>query len=225
MIQILRDGYNNETLFYIVALLLAILCSISIHEFAHSYVALKMGDDTAKKMGRYTLNPIAHLDIFGTISFVLFGFGWAKPVPINPLKFNHYRKGIFLTSVAGIVANVFLSFFCAGFYVLFFKLSPYITSDFGNFVFIFFKIFFKLMFSLNLGLAIFNLLPIFPLDGFNIIYSLTKGGNKFLRFMQQYGSIILLVLFLTSYFDIGISYIAKYIGMPFINFWDYVLVI
>ena len=225
MIRILRDGFNSETLFYIAALLIAILCSISIHEFAHSYVAYKMGDDTAKKMGRYTLNPIAHLDIFGTLSFVLFGFGWAKPVPINPLKFKHYRKGIFLTSVAGIVANIFLAFFCAGFYVLVFKLSPYITTGFGNFVFTFLKIFFNLMFSLNLGLAIFNLLPIFPLDGFNIIYSLSKGRNKFLEFMQRYGSIILLVLFFTSYFDIGISYVANLIGTPFINFWDFVLVI
>ena len=225
MIYILRNGYNNETLFYIVALIIAILASISIHEFAHAYVAFKNGDDTAKRMGRYTLNPIAHLDIFGSISFLLFGFGWAKPVPINPLRFKYYRKGIFLTSIAGIISNIFTAFFCAGFYILFLKISPYATSDFANFIVTFLTIFFKLMFSLNLGLAIFNLLPIFPLDGFNIIYSLSKSENKFLLFMQKYGSFILLALFLTNYFDIGISYLANLIGTPFVNFWDYVLVI
>ena len=92
MIRILQKGFTNETIFYIVAFLLAIMFSISIHEFAHAFVAQKNGDDTAKRMGRLSLNPLAHLDLFGAIAFLLFGFGWAKPVPINPLKFKSYRK-------------------------------------------------------------------------------------------------------------------------------------
>lgn len=225
VIRIIRDGFTNETLFFIVAFLLAILFSISVHEFAHAYVANKMGDDTAKRLGRYSINPLAHLDLFGTISFVLFGFGWAKPVPINPTNFKQYRKGIFLTSVAGIVTNIFVAFLSAGFYVLILKLGVNSESEFVNFLITFLKYLFNELFVLNLGLAVFNLIPIYPLDGFNMVFSLTKGENKFFQFMARYGSIILLVLFITSVFDIALSYVVNLIGVPMINFWDYVLVI
>ncbi len=223
MIRILRNGFTDETIFYIVAFLLAIMISISVHEFAHAYVAYRNGDDTAKLRGRLSLNPLAHLDIFGTISFLLFGFGWARPVPINPLHFKEYRKGIFLTSIAGIVANIFLAFFSAGIYVLFFKLEAYATNQIANFAVTFLKILFSELFTINLGLAIFNLIPIYPLDGFNIIYSLSKRANKFLSFMMKYGSFILLALFITSVFDIALSYLMNLIGVPMVNFWEYVL--
>lgn len=225
MIRILREGFSSETLFFVTAFLLAILFSISIHEFAHAFVANKMGDDTAKRLGRYTVNPIAHLDPFGTLSFVLFGFGWAKPVPINPLKFKEYKKGIFLTSVAGIVANIFVAFFTAGLYVLILKVGATTGSEFLNFVVIFLTYLFKELFILNLGLAVFNLIPIFPLDGFNIIYSLSKRENKFLRFMMKYGAFILLAFFITSFFDIALNYVVNLIGVPMIDFWEFFLVI
>ena len=225
MINILRNGFDDETIFYVITFMLAILVSITLHEFAHAFVASKMGDDTAKRMGRYSLNPLNHLDLFGSLAFLLFGFGWAKPVPINPLKFKEYNKGIFLTSIAGIVANIFLAFFSAGAYVLVFKLEPNIQSEFAGFVVTFFKYLFNELLVLNIGLAVFNLLPIFPLDGFNLIFSLSKGQNKFLTFMQRYGSIILIVLFLTSFFDIALSYVVNFIATPFINFWDFFLVI
>ena len=171
MINFLRNGFTNETILVIVCFLFAIMASLSIHEFAHAFFANKMGDDTAKRLGRYTLNPISHLDLIGTISFVLFGFGWAKPVPINPARFKEYRKGLFLTSIAGIVANVFLAFFSCGAYILFLKLSVLATTEFTSFIFTFLIVLFEELIYINLGLAIFNLIPVYPLDGFNIIAS------------------------------------------------------
>ena len=222
MISILQNGFTNETIIVIVCLFLAILVSISSHEFAHGYVAYHMGDDTAKRLGRLTFNPLAHLDLFGTISFVLFGFGWAKPVPINPLNFKEYRKGLFLTSIAGIVTNIFLAFFASGAYVLMLKLNEVVSIEFWNFVTTFLVIFFEELAVINLGLAIFNLLPIYPLDGYNIIFSLTKNGNKFQRFMMKYGSIILLLIFLTGAFNLALTFILEKILYPFIAFWGFV---
>lgn len=223
MIRILRQGITSETIFYLIAFIFAILISISIHEFAHAFVANKNGDDTAKLLGRYTINPIAHLDLFGAISFLLFGFGWAKPVPINPLKFKSYKKGIFLTSIAGIVANIFLSFFAFGAYVLISILGSGVTVGFLGFVVSFLSIFFSQLAIINLGLAIFNLIPIYPLDGFNIIYSLSKRENGFLKFMAKYGSIILLVIFLTGFFDVALMYLVNLIEIPFLDFWIFFL--
>ena len=222
MINFLRNGFTNETLLVIICFLFSILISLSFHEFAHAYVANNIGDDTAKRLGRLTLNPLAHLDLLGTISFVLFGFGWAKPVPINPLNFKEYRKGLFLTSIAGIVANVFLAFFASGAYVLMLKLNALASTEFLAFVTTFLVIFFEEMIYINLGLAVFNLLPIFPLDGFNIISSLTRSGNGFQKFMMKYGSIILLVMFLTGFFDIALTFIVEKIMYPFVAFWGFV---
>ena len=222
MISFLRNGFTNETLLIIVCFLFSILISLSFHEYAHAYVANKMGDDTAKHLNRLTLNPLAHLDIIGTISFVLFGFGWAKPVPINPLNFKNYRKGLFLTSIAGIVTNIFLAFFASGGYVLMLKLSAFANTEFFSFVTTFLIIFFEELIYINLGLAVFNLIPIFPLDGYNIIASFTRHGNGFQRFMMKYGSIILLVLFLTGFFDVALTYVVEKILNPFVAFWGFV---
>ena len=229
IINILKGGIGNETIMVLIAFLLAILISISIHEFSHGYVANNMGDDTAKKMGRLTLNPLAHLDTFGTLAFLIFGFGWAKPVPINPTKFKEYRKGIFLTSIAGIVSNVFLAFFSSGAYILMLKLASIADGQFLVFLTTFFKYFFYQLIYINLGLALFNLIPIAPLDGFNMIFSLTKEGNKVVEFLKRYGSYILigLLLFMTLIepllpFLNGTSmlfYIANFIAEPMQMFW------
>ena len=231
IISLLRNGIDSETIISVIAFLLAVLVCVSGHEFAHAYVAKKMGDDTAQKMGRYTLNPLAHLDLFGTLAFFVFGFGWAKPVPVNPVKFKEYRKGIFLTSIAGIVANIFMAFFASGFYVLFYRLSLIETNQFISFIISFFKIIFAYLTIINLQLAIFNLIPIAPLDGFNMVYSLTKEGNRVVKFLFKYGSFILIgLLIFVSVIEpylpfLGggtlMQYLANFIAMPMQNFWYY----
>ena len=229
IIDMLKGGINDETIMLVIAFLFAILISISVHEFAHGYVAHKLGDDTAKRLGRLTLNPVAHLDIFGTIAFLVFGFGWAKPVPINPVKFKEYRKGIFLTSVAGIVANVFLAFFSAGAYVLSLRLVAIASGQVWVFATKFLYLFFYELMYINLGLALFNFLPIAPLDGFNIIFSLTKEGNRVVEFLKRYGSYILIGLLLFMSFiepmltflngSSLLFYVANLIAEPMQMFW------
>ena len=231
IINLLRNGINDQTIIAVIAFLIAVAISISVHEFAHAYIANKNGDDTAKLMGRYTLNPLAHLDLFGTIAFFVFGFGWAKPVPINPLKFKEYKKGIFLTSSAGIIANIFLAFLGAGLLVLFNQIFASASSQIGEFLLNFSNIFFSYVIFINLQLAIFNLIPIFPLDGFNILSSLTSGTNRVVIFLRRYGAIILLatLLFLSiiepylSFLNGGsiIYYLANLIAVPMINFWQF----
>ena len=222
MIDVLRGGITVDSLIYILAFIVAIVFSISAHEFSHAYVAYKQGDMSAKSLGRLTLNPIAHFDIFGFLSLLIFGFGWAKPVPINPLKFKEYRKGIFLTSIAGIVANIFIAFFSAGVYVLLGHIVVEVGTA-GYYILNFFVQLFYILTIININLAVFNLLPIAPLDGFNLICSLSKTKNKFIVFMERYGSILLLVLVLTSAVSYILGYATNFIATPFIDFWKWVI--
>ena len=87
-----------------------IFIAITVHEYAHGYAALKMGDPTAKLSGRLSMNPLAHMDIVGALSMLIFGFGWAKPVPINPNNFKNHKKGTVIVSLAGPISNLFLAF-------------------------------------------------------------------------------------------------------------------
>lgn len=223
MIEVLQNGINADTIIFIFAFLLAIMLSITIHEYAHGYVAYKQGDDTAKLSGRLTLNPIKHIDALGFLSLIIFGFGWAKPVPINPLKFKEYKKGILLTSVAGIVANIFLSFFSCGLYVLFFKLNLQISAGFWGVVINFAKVFFSLMTTINIALAIFNLIPIAPLDGFKLLCGFSKTRNKTLEFIERYGSFLLIGVLILLNITNALGYIQMFILEPFINFWEWVI--
>ena len=100
-----------ERIITYLSVFIAILVILPFHEFAHAFVAVKCGDNTPKNYGRYTLNPLAHFDRVGLICFLFAGFGWAKPVPINPNNFKKYKKGCFLVSIAGVVFNYILSFF------------------------------------------------------------------------------------------------------------------
>jgi Zn-dependent protease len=141
-------------------LLLAIplLYSIIIHELAHGWVAYRMGDPTAKDAGRLTLNPIKHLDPIGTAMLFIFGFGWAKPVPVNFNHFHNTRLGLILVSSAGIVANMIFAFFAVLFLHL---LSPSPEGSIGLFLYY--------LAQINIMLASFNLIPIPPLDGSKIL--------------------------------------------------------
>ena len=189
----------------IVAVLLVF--SIILHELAHGYVALKCGDSTALYSGRLTLNPMAHFDIFGFLMLITVGFGFARPVPINPSNFRNYKKGYFLVSIAGVTVNIILAFLLLGIsYGILFLLSKFEQSA----LFEFFRIMLLATYYtafFNLSLCFFNLLPIFPLDGFRVAETLTKYTNPVIRFLRNYGSMIMLALF-------GIHLICDMFGLP-----------
>ncbi len=195
------------------------LFSISFHEFAHGFVANAIGDDTAKISGRLTINPFAHLDLFGAIFFLIAGFGFAKPVPINPARFSKVsvKTGIFLVSLAGPLANLFLAtifWFPFRFAKDFFQ-----TESFSSPYYLAMQISYYLA-LINISLASFNLLPIPPLDGSKILESLTM--NKLYNFwweLEKKGSSLLLILIFVSYATNGvlnpIGWFVDIVSIPF----------
>jgi Zn-dependent protease len=144
---------------------LVLLTALPIHEFAHAFVASKLGDNTAKNQGRLTINPLTHLDMIGSAAIMIFGFGWAKPVPINPYNFKNPKFGMAISSLAGPVSNLILALLS----LIFYKISIILLTNgvLGeNFVFLIQL--FSIATIINISLAIFNLLPIPPLDGSRI---------------------------------------------------------
>ena len=189
-----------------VLLLIAFLSSatlaICLHEYAHGYAAYKLGDPTAKDNGRLTLNPLAHFEPVGLIMFLLVGFGFARPVPINPYNFRNYRKGMLITAFAGVFANLLqmLAGFgmMVGFGYLYYGYNAEITTLYYVYYLMFY---FSLYWTLlNAVLIAFNLLPIFPLDGFRVVEALCKSENGYIRFMRRYGSYILIGIVVIGFF-------------------------
>ncbi len=206
---------------YIVGFIVAIVVGMCCHEYAHARVAYNCGDDTAKLSGRMTLNPMAHLDPLGFLALVVVGFGWAKPVPINPVRFKEYRKGMFLTSIAGILTNFTICFFASGISMLFTYLGVACSASSSSVVglLMFLQILFLYIAIVNFSLAVFNLIPIYPLDGFNIMLSLTKGTNKFVEFLRKYGTIILLVLMLSTGLEFLMNFLVDNVFGQITSFW------
>ncbi len=161
---------NNITYYILSAL--AVLIILTIHEYAHGYVAYKLGDNTAKNYGRLTLNPIKHLDPVGAICMIFFHIGWAKPVPINPRQFKNPKKDFAKVAVAGPLSNIIMAFFSAFLYLLvyaIFKDKIFSENDFSFKLLKNTMLFIYLFHTINVGLGVFNLLPIPPFDGSRIL--------------------------------------------------------
>ena len=194
------------------------LVSLTIHEFAHSFVAYKMGDPTPKQMGRLTLNPFKHLSGSGFLCFILFGIGWANPVPINPLNFKKYKTGTRLVSIAGVLSNFILGLIAAIIYAILLATVGF-SSVAMEYVFLILEYFMLV----NSYLAIFNLLPIYPLDGFNFITSFMKSDNKFIKYGVQNGFRILFMILMICLF-IELFFGFDLLDWVFSLFYNYIYV-
>ena len=191
-----------------------ILLAITFHEYAHGWMALKFGDPTAKMLGRLSLNPLVHLDPIGTLMLFLVHFGWAKPVPVDPRYFSDPKRQMLWVALAGPVANMILAF-ASGLLIVGFASSNLMfdssTALFGN----------MLVYSLqiNLALAVFNMLPIPPLDGSKILRGLLPYRHEHIAVeMERYGPWVLMSIILFGLVT-GVSIFWIFIG-PFVRFFS-----
>lgn len=192
-LQSIWDGFDFSYLLSILLSVIPALLCITLHELSHGLVAYWLGDPTAKERGRLTLNPIKHLDPMGLLMLLLFHVGWAKPVPVNMANFKDPKKGMALTALAGPAANVLITVVALFLYGLLYL--PLKGKGAGEYL----LEMIQLTAGLSLGLAIFNLIPIPPLDGSKVLLSLLSDESymKLMRY-ERYGSVLMLALVATG---------------------------
>ena len=200
----------------ILAYLPALLIAIVMHEFAHGIVAYWNGDDTAKLAGRLNVNPVKHFDPLGFLMLAVVGFGWAKPVPIDPRRFRDYKKGMITVSLAGVVCNFLIAFVATGLFAAYLAatksavLGGLVKYSAGYYAFYYFAYLLQYIVLINLTLMAFNLIPVYPLDGFRVVETLAKPDNRYVAFNYRYGSFLLigiLVLFTV------LGYVSPYLDL------------
>ena len=205
------DGFDFSYLLSILLGVIPSLLCITLHELAHGYTAYLLGDDTAKRAGRLTLNPLKHLDPIGLLMMLVFRFGWAKPVPVNMMRFSHPKRGMAVTALAGPACNLLITVVSLFLYGV--LLVPLSGSQTG-------KILLEgieLTAYISLGFCIFNLIIVPPLDGSKVLFSLLP-DSLYLKLMryERYGSLILLLLVWTGLLG---KPLGKLISMVFSRLW------
>jgi Zn-dependent protease len=212
--------FTFDNIFKILMRALVLFTAIPVHECAHAWAADKLGDPTARYQGRISLNPFVHLDLFGTICMLLTGFGWARPVGINPNNFRNRKLGTVLTSIAGPLSNVLLGFLA----MIIYKFLSYLPASQSGILYYASYMFYYII-LLNVGLAVFNLLPVPPLDGSKVLNAVLPDRIYF-RIMQyeQYIFIALIFImfsgilnpllgFLRSMIIIGLDFLTGFVDI------------
>lgn len=200
--------FDGNIMFDLFISLIVICTSLSVHECAHAWMAYKLGDPTARNQGRLTLNPLAHLDLIGTLSILLVGVGWAKPVPVNPMNFKNRKAGMAIVSLAGPVSNIILALIT----LIIAKLTSLAFWNSGVQVLFTLTTIFYLLTIRNISLGIFNLLPIPPLDGSRILGLIIP--DRIYYQVMQYERYILIAVVLLLYIGIldgPLSFVASWV--------------
>ena len=215
MLASLLSGNNFNLVEFIVGLVLRlpiVMLALSLHETAHGYVALKLGDPTARNFGRLTLNPVKHFDLIGFLCIVLFGFGWAKPVPINARYFKNPKRGMALSAAAGPISNLLLAMIFAILWRIELEIAPLVVNtQFTYNVFFWLQEFLIAGISLNVGFAVFNLIPIPPFDGSRIFLVLLPQDLyfKIMRYERQLYAVLMVALVL-GVLDAPLAAVSKF---------------
>lgn len=183
----------NETILDYLIKALVLFTAVPVHECAHAWVAEKMGDDTGRKQGRITLNPFAHLTLWGSLMMILVGFGWGKPVSVDPRNFKNPKKGMVLTALAGPASNFIMAFLS----MIVYKVLAFLSFAKDNSTLDMMATVFVYITLINISLAVFNFLPIPPLDGSKIFNAILP--EKWYFTIMKYENFIFIALIILVY--------------------------